>query len=83
MGANTAEFLPDVKKDLKTYKDDNNKKITVLEQLEYIDAVGTLVENLDAELETDIFLTMKNALPEPDKSGKVSSALRKLLNGLS
>ena len=34
-----------------------------------------LIENPDAELETDIFLTMKNALPKPDKDRKVSSAL--------
>ena len=81
MGANTAEHLPDVKKDLKTYKDDNGKKITVLEQLEYKNVAGMLIENPDAELETDIFLTMKNALPKPDKDGKVSSALRKLLKG--
>ena len=81
MGANTAEHLPDVKKDLKTYKDDNGKKITILEQLNYTNVAGMLIENPDAELETDIFLTMKNALPKPDKDGKVSKALRKLLKG--
>jgi len=71
MGANTAEHLPDVKKDLKTYKDDNGKKTIVLKQLEYKNVAGMLIENPDAELETDIFLTMKNALPEPDKGVKL------------